>query len=129
MDHRVFVYGTLLEGECNHGLLADAAFLGGHRTQPCYTLYGLGAYPGVVRGGVTAVSGEVYRVDGGGLRLLDRLEGYPRVYTRDLIPTPWGRAWIYLYRGRIQGRGVITSGDWRGAVCAPRFARDPGSWP
>jgi gamma-glutamylcyclotransferase (GGCT)/AIG2-like uncharacterized protein YtfP len=133
MQHQVFVYGTLLAGEVNHHLLAGAELLGPHRSEPCFTMFGLGAYPGVARGGHTAVSGEVYRIDGKGLERLDRLEDYPRLYDRILIPSPYGRAWIYLYRGRIAGRAVIRSGDWRsltgdaGSVraSAVRNTRDP----
>jgi len=133
MGHRVFVYGTLLRGELNHGLLAGATCLGAHRTEPCFTLYALGGYPGLVAAGTTAVSGEVYGVNGGGLRLLDQLEGYPRLFGRRLIQTPFGRAWVYLYRGAVRDRPVIHSGDWRdlsrsgGAIrsMAIRNRRDP----
>lgn len=133
MQHRVFVYGTLLRGEVNHGLLADAAFVGVHRTEPRFTLLLLGPFPGLIPGGSTAVSGEVYRVDQAGLRTLDRLEDYPRLYGRRLIATPYGRAWFYLYRGPVKDRPLIVSGDWRdltrngnpiGAV-ALRNRRDP----
>ena len=133
MQHLVFVYGTLLSGEVNHYLLDGAELIGLHRTEPCYTMFGLGAYPGVARGGSTAIAGEVFRVDGKGLERLDRLEDYPRLYDRDLIPSPYGRAWIYLYRGRRQGRQVIRSGDWRSLTgnaesvraAAVRTVRDP----
>lgn len=113
MRHRVFVYGTLLRGGVNHRLLAGAELLGPHRTEPCFTLFRLGAYPGLARGGSTAVAGEVYRVDAADLARLDRLEEYPRLYDRVLIPTAYGRAWVYLYRGPIGNRPVIHSGDWR----------------
>ncbi len=113
MEHRVFVYGTLLRGELNHGLLADSVYLGTYRTEPRFTLYALSGYPGLVASGTTAVSGEVYRVDEFGLRILDQLEGYPRLYGRRLMPTPFGRAWVYLYRGAVRDRPVIRSGDWR----------------
>lgn len=126
MQHRVFVYGTLLAGEVNHALLAGARRLGPHRTAPCYTLYRLGAYPGVVRGGRTAVVGEVYALDAQGLRRLDRLEEYPRLYDRQPIPTPYGRAWIYLYRGRLADRPAIGSGDWRAYAAAPDSLRAAG---
>jgi gamma-glutamylcyclotransferase (GGCT)/AIG2-like uncharacterized protein YtfP len=126
MSHLVFVYGTLLGGEVNHSLLSGAALLGPHRTEPCLTLYLLGAYPGVVKGGRTAVAGEVYRVDGETLRLLDRLEDYPRLYRREIIPTVHGRAWIYLYRGPIRGRSVIVSGDWRDLTRPPHSVRSAG---
>jgi gamma-glutamylcyclotransferase (GGCT)/AIG2-like uncharacterized protein YtfP len=133
MAHLVFVYGTLLRGEVNHRLLAGARFLGEHRTDPCLTLYRLGAYPGAVRGGRTAVSGEIYRVDSATLRLLDRLEDSPRLYKRETLGTPRGAAWVYLYRGRVGGRPVIPSGDWRELTQTPdsprsaavRARRDP----
>jgi len=99
MEHRVFVYGTLLRGEVNHHLLTAARFLGEHRTEPRFTLLVLGAYPGLVARGDTAVQGEVYAVDAAGLRRLDQLEDYPRLYDRRLIPTDHGSAWVYLYRG------------------------------
>jgi len=121
MHHRVFVYGTLLRGQVNHDLLAGAACLGSHRTAAAFTLYNLGTYPGLVRGGVTAVAGEVYRINGATLRRLDELEEYPRLYGRLLIPTPYGGTWVYHYRGGIQGCQVIRSGDWRD------LTRDPGS--
>jgi gamma-glutamylaminecyclotransferase len=129
--HRVFVYGTLLRGEVNHHLLADATFLGLHRTEPRYSLLVLGAYPGLLPGGGTAVHGEVYAVDGVGLRRLDRLEDYPRLYDRSLIGTAFGSAWVYLYRGPRQGRAKLPHGDWRRFALegpragAARACRDP----
>lgn len=113
MRHLVFVYGTLLAGEANHHLLAGAELLGPHRTEPCFTMLALGAYPGVVRGGSTALAGEIYRINDKSLERLDLLEDYPRLYDRTRIPSSYGRAWIYLFRGRISGRAVIRSGDWR----------------
>jgi gamma-glutamylaminecyclotransferase len=122
MQHRVFVYGTLLAGEVNHRLLAGARLLGEWLTPPCYTLYDLGAYPGIARGGCTAVVGEVFAIDAGALARLDRLEEYPRLYRREPILTTYGRAWIYLYRGRLADRPTIAGGDWRA------FASDPDSY-
>jgi gamma-glutamylaminecyclotransferase len=121
MHQRVFVYGTLLRGQVNHRLLAGAVCLGPHSTAPVFTLFHLGTYPGLVRGGTTAVAGEVYRVDGATLCRLDVLEDYPRLYGRVLIPTPYGGTWVYHYRGSIQGCQVIRSGDWRD------LTRNPGS--
>jgi gamma-glutamylaminecyclotransferase len=133
MRQRVFVYGTLLRGEVNHHLLAQAEFLGSHRTAACFSLYLLRAYPGAVRGGTRAIPGEVYGVDRAGLRRLDRLEDYPTLYDRQLLATPYGRAWIYLFRGSVRDRPLIPGGDWRSFVADPdsiraagvRRARDP----
>ncbi|MCG6940732.1 MAG: gamma-glutamylcyclotransferase [Thiohalocapsa sp.] len=113
MEHRVFVYGTLLRGEVNHHLLTDARFLGAHRTEPRFTLLVLGAYPGLIAGGETPVHGEVYAVDAAGLRRLDQLEDYPRLYDRRLIATDHGSAWVYLYRGPRRDRVRLAHGDWR----------------
>lgn len=126
MRHQVFVYGTLLRGEVNHHLLAGAQFLGPHRTLPCFALYLLGAYPGAVRGGHCALVGEIYGVDRAGLRRLDRLEDYPRLYDRRLLPSPYGQAWIYLYRGALRDRPVIPGGDWRAFAADPDSARAAG---
>lgn len=133
MRQRVFVYGTLLRGEVNHHLLAHAEYLGSHCTAACFSLYLLRAYPGAVRGGATAIPGEVYAVDHAGLRRLDRLEDYPALYDRRLLATPYGRAWIYLFRGSVRDRPLIPGGDWRSFAADPdsiraagvRRARDP----
>jgi gamma-glutamylaminecyclotransferase len=114
----VFVYGTLRRGEVNHYLLSGAEYCGVHVTRPRYRMLHLGTYPGVVAGGASAIEGEVYRVGGEQLVRLDRLEAYPRLYTRQLIPTPWGRAWIYLYRGSRSNRSTIPSGIWCGEIMA-----------
>lgn len=137
MRHLVFVYGTLLRGEVNHGLLEGADFVGEHRTEPRFTLVRLGAYPGLISGGRTAVSGELYRVDHAGLKALDRLEDYPRLYDRRLLATRFGPAWAYLYRGSVRDRRPIPSGDWRSlsqaatplraaAVRGQRDSKNPG---
>jgi gamma-glutamylcyclotransferase (GGCT)/AIG2-like uncharacterized protein YtfP len=73
----------------------------------------LGNYPGVVKNGATPIEGEVYQVNRQQMADLDRLEDYPRTYGRELIFTPWGKAWIYLYRGNLKNRAVIPDGVWR----------------
>ena len=96
-EELVFVYGTLRQGEANHGLLRGAKYLGTHRTQRRYTMRDLGAYPAIVEGGVTAVVGEVYAMDKKTLARLDRLEDCPEEYSRGRLKTPFGWAWIYVY--------------------------------
>ena len=86
----VFVYGTLRRQGVNYRLLRRARYLGRHRTAPAYTMIDLGGYPGVVRGGRTAIEGELYGVDKPTLAMLDQLEDYPRLYDRDRIVTTQG---------------------------------------
>ncbi|MNS49465.1 Gamma-glutamylcyclotransferase family protein YtfP [compost metagenome] len=114
MAHRVFVYGTLLEGEPNHHVLAGARFLGPARTLPAFELVSLGPYPAMVPGGRTAVVGEVYEVSDAGLARLDWLEGYPELYGRQAIELEGGtRAIAYVQRpAQAEGMPRIPSGDW-----------------
>jgi gamma-glutamylaminecyclotransferase len=120
MHHLVFVYGTLLHGQVNHPLMAGATYLGPYRTAPRFGLYNLGTYPGLTWGGGTAVTGDVYRVDGRTFRRIDRLEEHSRLYRRRLLATPYGRAWVYLWRGPTPDQDPATtlrprhipSGDW-----------------
>lgn len=114
MTARLFVYGTLMRGHPNHGLLRGAAFLGPHVTEPAYTMLHLGGYPGVRKGGRTAVAGEVYRVSAAALARLDRLEDCPRLFVRECIDTPHGAAWIYLLKDPPRRRRRVPDGVWRG---------------
>ncbi|MET0026391.1 MAG: gamma-glutamylcyclotransferase family protein [Candidatus Thiodiazotropha sp.] len=123
MRTRVFVYGTLRKDQVNHYLLEAAQLLGFHTTAPIYKMFDLGSYPGVTKGGHTAIQGEVYEVDTRVMAELDQLEGYPVDYTREYIPTPWGRAWIYLYRRSLRDWNVIPSGVWQDPLHLRRWSR------
>ncbi|MFQ5934944.1 MAG: gamma-glutamylcyclotransferase [Acidiferrobacterales bacterium] len=112
MKQLVFVYGTLRPGERYHYMLTESEYLGRHRTHPRYTMLDLGAFPGIIDGGCTAIVGDVFAVDPRTLTRLDEFEDYPREYARDRIATAYGEAWIYLYRPRPARARVITSGDW-----------------
>jgi gamma-glutamylcyclotransferase (GGCT)/AIG2-like uncharacterized protein YtfP len=108
----VFVYGSLRRGHYNHACLKGARFLGPHTTEASYRMLSLGPYPAVILGGGTAITGEVYQVGPRELKRLDRLETYPREYDRQRIPTPYGPAWIYLYRHPARARARVPSGNW-----------------
>jgi len=99
----VFVYGSLRRGESNHHYLRAAAYLGEHVTAAAYTMFDLGAYPGVIATGAMRIKGEVYAIDRLILEHLDVLEDYPCSYGRELIDTFWGAAWIYLYQQALFG--------------------------
>lgn len=113
----MFVYGSLLAGEPNHGVLAGAELVGPAVTAPAFELFDLGAYPALVAGGTRSVVGEVYAVDAAVLRRLDALEGHPGFYRRARIALELGgrTAEAYLLRAeQVVGRRVVASGDWRG---------------
>jgi gamma-glutamylaminecyclotransferase len=114
-QHLMFTYGTLLKGEVNHHLLAQARFVAEARTEPCFELFDLGPFPAMSAGGETAVLGEVYAVDEATLARLDRLEGHPSFYQRTQIRLEGGQeVETYLMdRARMRGRAPIASGDWR----------------
>ena len=117
----VFVYGTLRRGAANdiNRLAPPPRFLGAARIRG--TLYDLGAYPGLLLGGEGWVQGEVYLVT-------PELEGQLDVI-EEVAPVPSGeyqrrfialevlgrrlRCLVYaIDPARVQGRAVITSGDW-----------------
>ena len=115
---KVFVYGTLREGEANAYLLDGAVKLGTERLAGNYLLYDLGAYPAAVvvsgdkEGADSGLVGEIYEINEDILGALDWLEEYPVEYTRIEVRTLQGVAWIYLYNHSVEGLPVIDSGDW-----------------
>lgn len=121
MVTKVFVYGSLMSGFQNHGLLEGARFLCEARTVDPYTMYSLGTYPAVTPEPLTTVVGEVYEVDDETLAGLDKLEGHPRFYRRELVyvqgPRGLTRAEMYLLpaenRPRAWRKAVVLSGSWR----------------
>lgn len=110
--HLVFVYGTLRRGGANHYMLADSNFLGRYVTEPRYTMFRLGQFPAVVARGNSPIAGEIYRVSDEVFALLDELECYPSVFARQIIHTPVGDTWIYLYNRLVGTDYVVAHGDW-----------------
>ena len=110
----VFVYGTLMSGQYNNPWLEDCTLLGDFTTPPCYTMVNLGAFPAVLLGGDTAITGEVWEAPDDILNSLDVLEGYPLLYNRTLINTTHGYAWMYYNpREELNNDPIITNGKWR----------------
>jgi gamma-glutamylaminecyclotransferase len=93
--------------------MGDAQLVWMGRTEPCYELVDLGAYPGATEGGATAIYGELYAIREGVLRELDVLEEVPDVYQRKCTSIDGHRAFIYLLRPEhARGRPRIASGVW-----------------
>ena len=110
----VFVYGTLLRGESNADLLAEAHYRGHAHTSPGFELVDLGAYPAMIPGGNSSVMGELYAVDSRTLATLDRLEGHPEYYRRiEVVLSDGTPAQTYVMSpDRVVGCPRIESGDW-----------------
>ena len=111
----VFIYGSLLSGCSNHQVMGDARLVGEACTKPDYDLIDLGAYPALVKDGLTAVKGELYEVDEALLSTLDEFEGHPELYQRSAIVLDDGRqAQTYVMsRPQLWQQNVVHSGDWR----------------
>lgn len=58
------------------------------------------------------VHGEVYRIDNATLAELDALRTRGGEYARQLIQTPYGSAWMYVYQRPVDGLTLIESGNW-----------------
>jgi gamma-glutamylcyclotransferase (GGCT)/AIG2-like uncharacterized protein YtfP len=111
---RVFVYGTLLSGEPNHGLLSAARCAGEARTLEAFAMFDLGGFPCIVRGAGEPVRGEVYEVDAATLARLDALEDAPRWYRRETVRLDDGSsAEAYLYAQDVGAAPRVRGGDWR----------------
>ena len=116
----VSVYGSLRKGFANHGYLEEEGvkLLGEHTTDPNFTMYSLGAFPGVVVGGQTPIKIEVYEVTPAVKKNLDRLEGYygegqRNFYDVTRINTPYGESLMYvLTPEKVRGDRKVESGDW-----------------
>ena len=112
-------------------LAAEADFIGAARVSGL--LYDFGWHPAGVEGDATedaTITGEVYRMRDPTALLarLDEYEGYvpddpdpmfERVHVRATLEDaaaamgePEPLVWIYWYRGRVEGRTRILSGDW-----------------
>ena len=114
----IAVYGTLRRGCGNHRyLLSEADFLGEFDSEPTFSLYSLGGFPGLKNNGNTSVKMEVFAVNDDEAEAVDQLEGYqagrkPHFYDKQDIETPFGTAGVYIYVRDTEGRGFIETGDW-----------------
>jgi gamma-glutamylcyclotransferase (GGCT)/AIG2-like uncharacterized protein YtfP len=103
----------LKNGKGNHRLLAHSKFLGRCYIEDNQRLISLGGYPGLVRGpdlDKRRVVGEVYQVNEETLQSLDWLEGHPRYYERQKVPTPFKNAWTYYLPVDYLTRGYPDAG-------------------
>ena len=114
---KLIVYGTLMSGERNHRFCRNAVSI-----IPCTvtgTLYDTGyGFPAFIPEGNTVVNAELIEIPIADWAAVDRLEGYPRLYDRQLLQatlTDGGEAtgWIYIMNTLPPMTKVIESGSWK----------------
>jgi len=111
--HKVFVYGSLRQGCGLHTYLSGSKFLGERKTNKEFSLFSLGPFPAMVKGGNTKVIGEVYEINSKTLSILDRVEGHPDFYVRTLISLDDDTSvFSYLLPEVPSGVEKVISGDW-----------------
>ena len=122
----LFVYGLLLHGEREHGLLEGAPLLGQARTTPEHTLVELDFYPVLLAGGHVAVQGELYGVSRELRFKLDVHHQCPALFRRISVKLADGsEAQTYaMDEEKVRGRRRLRGGSWRGRF-EPRLSRLP----
>lgn len=114
---KIIAYGTLMTGERNHHFCENAVKIA-HCTVTG-TLYDTGyGFPAFVPEGTTEVQAELITLPIECWQDIDRLEGYPRLYTREIVPAtlPNGTStegWIYIMTRLPPQAKLIPCGDWK----------------
>ena len=115
---KLIVYGTLMSGERNLKFCKNALSI-----EPCTvtgTLYDTGCgFPAFQPEGENTIHAELIEIPLRDWFAIDRLEGYPKLYDRQLYPCtlPDGTTdsgWIYIMNNLPPMAKVIKSGDWKG---------------
>jgi gamma-glutamylcyclotransferase (GGCT)/AIG2-like uncharacterized protein YtfP len=112
---RLFVYGTLRRSYWNHRYIAHCRFIGKGLTKEKYAMFCNGIPFVCKEPKVSRIVGELYEVDEKTLQAIDRLEGHPDWYIRELtqveVDGKTYTAWLYFCP---EAKGVlIESGDYR----------------
>lgn len=126
----LFVYGSLRQGEPHHGLLAGARLIGMASTPPAFHLVEVAPYAALVRGGPTAVTGELYDVDLQMRRTIDVERQVPLLFTRETIELAAGiSADTYLLTTeQVRGRRRLAHGDWKKRFTPSISPHAGGAW-
>ncbi len=105
-QRKVFVYGTLMSGEGNHGYLQNSTFLGKTFIEG-YDMYDVGWYPAITPGNGRII-GELYQVPVEDMPSIDSLEGEGHLYLKkcETLTDSEGKttlALVYVYNRDVSG--------------------------
>ena len=111
---KVFVYGSLRKGFGLSPVLSSSDYIETVKTKPKYTMYSLGAFPCIVKGGKTAIVGEIYSVSEEVERRLDMIEGVPQLYQKGKVEIDGYDNVIayFMKKNKVNTLNVIETGDW-----------------
>lgn len=111
----LFAYGTLLKGEPDHHLLGDSPLLRVASTEANLSLVEFRAMAGMVEGGITSVTGELYDVPYDVLAACDKHRDHPSRYHRKELTLADGSVAnaYFLHANQARGLRRIRHGDWR----------------
>jgi len=115
----LFTYGTLRRGAPMHGLLEGRTTWIGPASV-AGRLVDLGAFPGLIAAAAPGdrVHGDLFAIAEAQceelLDTLDRYEGASFERVEHTVDGPDGpaRAWLYLWRGEVEGHPVVAGGDY-----------------
>ena len=114
---KLIVYGTLMSGERNHRFCRNAVSI-----TPCTvtgTLYDTGyGFPAFVPEGDGVVKAELIEIPIEDWAAVDGLEGYPRLYDRQLMQAMLAdgdktTGWVYIMNTLPPMAQIIESGSWK----------------
>ena len=114
---KLIVYGTLMSEERNHRFCWNAVSI-----TPCSitgTLYDTGyGFPAFVPEGDNVVKAELIEISIADWAAVDGLEGYPRLYDRQLMQTTLAdgseaTGWVYIMNTLPPMATIIESGSWK----------------
>jgi gamma-glutamylcyclotransferase (GGCT)/AIG2-like uncharacterized protein YtfP len=126
----LFVYDTLRQGEPLHAQLGESRFIAEASTLPAFWLVDLGPYAGLLRGGSTAVVGELYAVSRQTRRHLDVERQVPLLFNRERLQLADGseaEAYV-LPADKARGRRRLAQGDWKKRFSRPINPSAGGAW-
>ena len=112
---KLFVYGSLMQGQRNHDNLKDSAFLGEAETGAEFEMVTNGSIP-IVRPGSEIVRGELYEVSDEVLKNIEVLEEVAAgLYKKIEIDVKGEKAVIFLGGTILESDNwaKVEGGDWK----------------